>query len=596
MKKSCLPFVLLLTSALIPAVTTAADPIVVTATRTPVGLDDTLVSTTVIERAEIEQSQAVDVIDLLRRTTGVETAVNGGPGQTASVFLRGAESDHTLVLIDGVKMNPGTLGVAAIQNIPVSMIERIEVTKGPRATLYGSDAIGGVIQIFTRRESAAEAAVRFGSHDTRDLSLNLHRRDGDTRFGVDLAWQSSDGFPARSDAMEDSPWKNGSVNLYGGTETLGTRWTLQHLQSEGRTDYYDFLLTPVDQDFRNAVSSLKAENEFGENWFSRLTLSHFVDEIDQNQSDDYLETRRDVLDWQNDVALGDIHLLTAGLQLSREQADAVTFGTAYADDSDSNEIYLQDQVQWSAHQLQAGVRVTDHSSFAAHTTGDLNYGYTLAERTLLSAALGTGFRAPSSTDRFGFGGNPELEPETSRYLELALQWTGDGQRLRAGLFENEIDDLINFVDPDGFDGPLPGRNENIDATRTRGLELTYLLTRGPWRLDAGLLLQDPEDLASGRQLPRRAKQRGNLSGHYIGTAYDFGIELEYVGERPDSFYSDELLEAYTLVDLTAARRIAEVLQAGLRLHNLSDEDYQLAAGYNTAGRSLYFTLRYQPAR
>ncbi len=569
------------------------EPIVVTATRTATSTDQVLATSTIISRQEIIESQALSVVDVLRTKTGIDIASNGGPGQISSIFIRGAESDHTLIMIDGVKINPGTIGVAAIQNIPVNMIDRIEVIMGPRSTLYGSDALGGVIQIFTRRGETAEAGWRFGSFNTQELSASYHRKDENIRLGIDVSGARTDGFPTRTEADDDSPYTNDSINLKLGNTFGNTDLDFQYLGSRGRTDYYDFFLTPVAQDYTNSTTSLIARINAMENWVSKIKLSYFKDDIQQRQTTDYLKTSRYELDWQNDIVIGEHNLLTAGIQSYRENAESLSFGTGFDEDTDTVGIYVQDQFESGANQLTAGLRYTDHSSFDGKTTGELSYGYQASQAAKLIASFATGFRAPGSTDRFGFGGNPDLKPETSKSLELSARFNPSSvHRTRISLFQNEIDNLINFVDPDGFNGPIPGRNENIDETRTRGIELAYSLRKGPYVVDAGITYQDPKDLTTDKQLARRAKEKYNLTGRYVGSDYSASAELSYVGERPDSAFSDIVLDAYTLLNLSATKSFSNLIHVGLRLENIADEDYQLADGFNTAGRSAFFDIRY----
>ncbi|NOY17560.1 MAG: TonB-dependent receptor [Gammaproteobacteria bacterium] len=590
--------VVLPTASLADQVQAAADDIsdnkvIVTATRTANNVDQVLATSMLITRKEIQESQSLTVADILRTRTGIDIASNGGPGQTTSVFIRGAESDHTLIMIDGVKMNPGTIGVASIQNIPLNMVERIEIIMGPRSTLYGSDALGGVIQIFTRRGETAEAGWRFGSFNTQELSASYHRRDGNRRMGIDLSSMRTDGFPARMGANDDSPYKNDSINLKLGSTFGSTDLDFQVLKSRGRTDYYDFFLTPVAQDYSNTVSSLIAKIKASETWISKIKVSFFEDEIKQRQSMDFLKTRRYELDWQNDIAIGSANLLTAGVQAYQENAQSLSFGRGFDEDTDTVGLYVQDQFESGTNQLTAGLRYTDHSSFDGKTTGELSYGYQANQATKLIASFATGFRAPGSTDRFGFGGNPDLKPETSQNLELSARFNPSSvHRGRISLYQNEIDNLINYVDPDGFGGPVPGRNENIDKTRTRGIELSYSFNKGPYVVDAGVTYQDPKDLSTGRQLARRAKEKYNLIGRYVGSDYSASAELSFTGERPDSAFSNVVLDAYTLLNLSARKSFSKLINVGIRLENITDEDYQLADGFNTAGRAVFLDLRY----
>ncbi len=571
--------------------------VIVTATRTATDVDQALATSMLITRKEIEQSQSLSVTDVLRTKTGIDIASNGGPGQTTSIFIRGAESDHTLILIDGVKMNPGTIGVAAIQNIPLNMVDRIEVIMGPRSTLYGSDALGGVIQIFTRQGETTEAGWRFGSFNTQELSASYYRKDGNRRIGIDLSGARTDGFPARSGASDDSPYKNDSINLKLGSTFGITDLDFQFLGSRGRADYYDFFLSPVAQDYSNTVSSLIAKINASETWISKIKVSYFEDEITQKKSTDFLKTKRYELDWQNDIAIGSANLVTAGIQAYQENAQSLSFGSGFDEDTDTIGLYIQDQFESGASQLTAGLRYTDHSAFNGKTTGELSYGYQANQATKLIASFATGFRAPGSTDRFGFGGNPDLKPETSESIELSARFNPSSvHRGRLSLYQNEIDNLINFVDPDGFGGPIPGRNENIDKTRTRGIELSYSFNKGPYVINTGVTYQDPKDLSTDKQLARRAKEKYNLIGRYVGSDYSASAELSYTGERPDSAYSDIVLDAYTLLNLSATKSFSKLINVGIRLENITDEDYQLADGFNTAGRSVFLDLRYTNRR
>lgn len=574
-----------------------SSPLIVTATRTASNVDQVLATSIVINRKEILESQALTIADVLRNQTSINVASNGGPGQTSSIFIRGAESDHTLIMIDGVKMNPGTIGVAAIQNIPLNMVDRIELIMGPRSTLYGSDALGGVIQIFTRKGETTEAGWQFGSYNTQELSASYHQKKGSVRMGIDLSGARTDGIPARSDTTEDSPYTNDSINLKLGNTFGNTELDFQFLGSNGRTDYYDFVLTPVAQDYTNTTSSLNARINATDNWVSKLLLSYFEDDIEQRQSADYLKTTRYQLDWQNDIVIGSANLVTAGIQTYRENAQSLSFGSGFDEDTDTVGLYVQDQFESGANQLTAGLRYTDLSTFDGKTTGELSYGYQASNEAKLIASYATGFRAPGSTDRFGFGGNPYLVPETSQSIELSARFNPSSvHRTRISIFQNDIDNLINYVDPDGFNGALPGRNENIDKTRTRGVELAYSFRQGAYVVDAGVTLQNPEDLTTNKQLARRAKEKYNLTGRYVGSDYSVSAELTYTGERPDSAYSDIILDAFTLLNLSATKSFNDRINLGLRLENITDEDYQLADGFNTPGRSAFFDIRYMNRR
>jgi len=572
------------------------DPeIVITVTRSANSLSNVNASVLTVDREQIEASQAYDIAELLRVNAGFDIGRNGGPGQTASLFLRGAESNHTLVLIDGVKVNDGAVGQAALNNIRPDMIERVEVVKGPRSALYGSEAIGGVVQIFTRR---AEPGTQWGlmagggKDRTREFSANVQHRAGAWRGGVDLSGFATDGFPARTDASENSGNDNITANAYVG-------WSgpvdieLRHWQATGNTEYYSFDLMPLDQDFRNAVTALSLAGDPAANWHSKLVLSHTQDKIDQNQNDDFTHTTRWVADWQNDLHFSESDLVIAGLTLSREDAASLSFGTGFDTSTDAVEGYLQWQRHAGDHDFVAAVRVSDHEGFGTEPTGELSWGWRVVPAIRLRLAAASGYRAPGAADRFGFGGNPDLKPEKSRNLEAGAVWTpGPMHRVEVNMFRNDIDDLITFSDPDGFDGPVPGRNENIDRARITGIELRYRFERSAWWLDAAAVWQDPEDRATGAQLPRRAKQSYSLSAGFKRSGYRVGAEVVAVGERPDSSFSDVINDAYVLVNLNAQKQLSRRWLARARIENLFNEDYVLASGFNTQGRAAYIQVVY----
>ncbi|MGB5347760.1 MAG: TonB-dependent receptor plug domain-containing protein, partial [Woeseia sp.] len=300
--------------ATLPAVAAAADDvIVVTATRSERALQDVIVPVTVINREQIEQAAASDVAELLRFEAGLDIGRNGGPGQASSIFLRGTESNHTLVLVDGVRINPGTIGGAALQNIAPEVIERIEIVKGARSSLYGTDAIGGVINIITRRAGAgyAEAGAGTGSFATQSAYTSVGASGLAGEFGVTLNAQQTDGYAIRTDSDVQRGYDNLSANVYGSREFGAATVNLRHWRASGRSEYLDFFLAPIDQDYRNESSALEIATPLGERAASRLLLSYMIDEIDQNQSPDFVLSRRMALDWQYSINLPG-HSLAAG--------------------------------------------------------------------------------------------------------------------------------------------------------------------------------------------------------------------------------------------------------------------------------------------
>lgn len=580
------------------------DDVVVTATRRPISASEALPPMVVIDRDEIERSNAIDVAELLRFHAGVEIARNGGPGQVTSAFIRGANSNHTLVLIDGVKVNPGTAGGAALQNVTPELVERIEIVKGPRSSLYGSEAIGGVINIVTRRATEGRelgARVQAGRYGLRGAAGHFAWQEGDFGAGVSATTLSTDGFPTFRDSDDERGFENDAVNAWVRAGFGRFELEASHWQAEGNTEYSDFFRAPQDQDFRDRLSRLQLGWR-GARWGSTLTLSRFLDRIDQGElaadPADFVRTERDVLDWQNDLDFYAGLELTAGLSLVSERTSGQSFGAPLESapgrgnaDRDEEAAYLQAAFELGAHRFVAAGRHTDHQVFGGVNTWNLDWGRPLGEAWAVSAGLGRGFRAPSTSDLYAFGGNPELEPEVSRSAELGLSYNPvPDHELALSLFRTEIDALVEFVDPDGFGGPLPGRNENLGDARIKGAELSWRARYGDWRVTTQLLVQRPEDRDSGERLLRRAERSATVQLTRQLGEHELGLQMLASGERED--FGGVQLAGYVLANLTARLALAERWTLRARLENLLDQDYELVDGYNTAGRGLYASLAY----
>ncbi len=572
----------------------AIEPVIVTATRTENPAAEVLASVELIRGEDLLRQPASDLGDALRMIPGVEVARLGGPGQQTSLFLRGSESNHVLVLVDGLRINPGTIGSAAIQNIAPELVERVEIVKGPRSTLYGSDALGGVINVITRRGAANGGSVQagFGRYGTRsaNLTAGIGGEPGDASLGV--SWLDSDGFPTRSGDATDRGYENRSftaaARAHVGAVELGARaW-----HAAGTSEYSDFFVTPVDQDFENSAIAVSAEFAPSESWQLRLTAGHAIDELEQNQSPDFLETQRATLDWQNDIAFSR-HRLTAGLLWQDEDADAESFGLPYGADTSTSQFYVQDQVAFGAHRLLAGAAYTDHESFGGHATWNAEYGHAIGERTLLTVAAGTAFRAPDATDLFGFGGNPDLNPEESQSVELGYrQRIGERQTFSLTAFRNEIDELIQFVVTDF--NTFEGENRNVETARIEGVEAAWRYDGESWALRAGATLQDPRDTVTNARLLRRARDHFTLAALRRVRKHEIALDLLYAGERRDfGFPAQTRLSAYWLANLSARLAIGPRWTLLARMENLFDEDYELASGFNTMGQSLFVALRHE---
>ena len=588
-------------------------PVMVTATRTPLIADQEMAPVIVITAEQLQLAQGQDVGAVLRNYAGLDLAANGGPGQPESLFLRGTNSNHTLVMVDGVRLNPDNGFGSALQNIRLADVERIEIVKGPRASLYGSDAIGGVINIITKKAAeglhygAHASAARYGTYDDGG---RFSYGQGDSGFALDADDYHTDGFPAVAGATADSGNTDRSWNGNGHTKLGAVDLALHHWQSSGTTQYigFDFNppfgLVPFDEDYRDQTTGINLGGRFRDGWRSSLSLSHMLDEVDQHQTDpfnlppapDFVHTQRNVVDWQNDLSLSDTQLLTAGLYTEAEQTATLTFGSAYAESHRVNALYGEDDLDLGSQRLVLAGRDTHDQAFGNHLTWNGDYGLDLDTDTRLTAGAGTAFRAPTAAERFGFGGNPDLKPETSENLELGLrQKLGTDQQFSADLFQDRLDDLIQFVPMPAPGNPFGGENENVAHARIRGLELSHSLSLASWRWHTDVIIQDPRDRDTDTTLIRRARHTLTTSLDWHDDRTSAGLNLLFTGPRADLDFTTgaPVTDAgYALLGVSLRRELGEGFAALMRVDNLLDSRYQTASGYNTARRSLYLGLEY----
>lgn len=577
------------------SITPDTQEIVVTATRVPTPLDDVLAPVLVIDRSRIEGSAATDAADVLRFNAGLDLARNGGPGQTTAVFIRGADSNHTLVLVDGVRINPGTIGLAGLQNISPSMIERIEVVKGPRSALYGTDAIGGVINVITRRgaDTGWTAQLGYGDYDTQEASFS--GGFATDRFELDLgvSWLESDGFPTRTDDDTNRGYENfnGMAQVRGdvGPAEVAVRyWTAQ-----GTSEYSDFFLTPVDQDFDTTTSTLTVAWPAGATARIELGATRFEDRIQQNQSPDYLETLRDAWNAQVDWRAG-IHELGAGAMYSHERASSESYGDSMRAVTDVLNLFVQDRLQSGPHRVLLALGYTDHETAGNAFTWNAEYGHALGKATLLYGLGGTGFRAPDATDRYGFGGNPSLDPERSLNLEIGVRHRlNDRHALSLAAFRNDINNLIEFVTL-SYD-PFVGENQNVDEARIEGVEAAYEYRGESWSARVEAIHQDPRNVTTGEQLYRRARNSLTVSAQRAFGPVTLGLDVLATGQRKDVGFPEPVtLDGYVLANLNATWQATRAVAVTARIENLLDSQYELADTFNTPDRGLYLALRYAP--
>lgn len=582
------------------------DSVVVTATRTEQSQAGTLAAVTVIDRAEIERMQAQSVADLLQGTPGLSIANNGGPGKSTSLFLRGTEADHVLVLVDGVKIGSATLGQPSIQNIPVDQIERIEIVRGPFSSLYGSEALGGVIQIFTRRPRGAfepHLSLGYGSNASFRGSAGLGGRSGDGWYAVEATHENTDGInacrgkpsPRGAGCFVDEPDRDGfrdsSVSLKGGYR-FGQAWDAdaQWLRSWGYNAYDGSSSNQSDVVQQVAGARVRWRPDHA----VTLTLSagQSADLSDNYRNGVYastFDTHRDLGSLQGDLALGG-GLWSLGYDWQRDRVDS---STDYARDRRLNRgVFAQWQGTFGAHSLQASARHDDNQQFGGKSTGSLLWGWEFASALRLTASAGTAYKAPTFNELYFPGyGNPALRPESSRSYELGLRGTPGWGQWSLNAFQTRIRDLIAYDASIG----LPG---NVERARIRGAEAVASTKLADWTLRGTATWLDPRNESAanrGKLLPRRAGRSARLDADRSFGAVSVGASLYAAAHRYDDLANARRLGGYALTDLRLAYALDRAWQAQLSLRNAFGKRYETAAFYNQPGRTVMLSVSYRPA-
>lgn len=590
------PVVMLSVSAAQPA---RMDPVVITATRIPQPVSSLLSDLRIIDSADIANAGNQSLSELLQSQGGVEVATNGGPGQVSGVFVRGTNANHVVVLIDGVRMNSATSGTNAFENIPLGQIERIEILRGPASSLYGADAIGGVIQIFTRREgNRTSLTAGVGTWSTQRYSARLAREMGPTRLSVQAGYEDTRAFSATNARStfsfnpDHDPYRNKNLGAnLGHTWAPGQELALRALISEG-TAHFDS--GPGSDDInrqRLATYALESRNKLRANWSSNLRLARGTDDVQTLGSfPGKFRTDQNQVSWQNDIAAGGGQF-ALGLEYRHESVDS---STDYSKTRRTlRSAFAGYSGDFGANLLQASARHDDNSQFGAHNTGNLGYGYKFARDWRVAAAVGTAFKAPSFNDLYFvspyFSGNPGLKPERATSRELAATYDDGTQRAGLTFYHNQIRDLI-AVDP-SFSTVI-----NVNAAKIRGGTLQFGADVAGYRLKAEITRQEATDQGTGRLLPRRAKTFGTLSMARTAGSLRFGAEVVASGERFDTVANtpSARLVGYALLNLRAAYAFSAAYAVSIRWNNVLDKQYELVRGYNTPGANVFVSLEYTP--
>ncbi|MDY0073286.1 MAG: TonB-dependent receptor [Thauera sp.] len=596
---------------------TTLNPVTVTATRVETRVSEVIADVTVIDRAEIERAAGTTIIDLLGRQPGVQFARSGGAGTATSLYLRGAKPDQTKVLIDGLPINSIDGSGSPLRFIPLANVERIEILRGPASMLYGADAVGGVIQIFTRKGKPGvnvDAFAGYGSDDTAKVAAGVSAGSEQWRLRVEGSHDNHRGISAQRHARNRDADKDGYRNSAGAASASflpaeGHEIGFSFRQNEGRA-HYDSGNVPANsffdayQDFRTKQWQVFANNRLGSNWTSRLQYGETTDwqknYAEWNPTGSAFETENRLLSWQNDLALP-LGQLVLGVE--RLEQEAYVQDGFRSKETDTDSVFIGWNADLGAHSWQLSSRYDDHSQYGSQTTYGLAYGYQLTETLRAHASYGTSFKAPRLDELFhpAWGGNPDLKPEKGKNREVGLVWDNGQHSISATYYHNKLRNLISWV---SLPSPPWGINENVDKAKLEGLTLSYAGQFAGFDLRTSYDWLNAKNESSGNRLGRRARNKLQIDVLKRWGDLETGIELVGVGSRYNDNTETNRLAGYGLVNLTGRYAFNRNLALEARIDNLFDREYDLARGYafggpgyvayDTPGITAFVGIRYTP--
>jgi vitamin B12 transporter len=578
------------------------DDVVVTATRTPQPRDAVIADVTVIDQEEIQRGGQTTFVELLQRQPGIEITSTGGAGTQSGIFMRGTNTGHVVVLVDGMRINSATAGITAFENLPLSQVERIEILRGPATSLYGQDAIGGVIQIFTKKgggKPRVYANLGYGTYNSKKAEAGVRGSINDTSFALNLSASDTNGFSAYDtkniNFKDNDGYRNLSVSANLSQKLAdGHEISMQFFESDGNADYDNqFNTTAFSSHNKLNVQSfaLTSNNQFTSNWLSKLRVgfgkdkSHIVDETFTDKT----ITDLTQINWQSDLLLP-IGMLTLMYDRLEEELSA---DTDYDKTNRKNEGYVASYLaNFGAHSLHLSYRDDHNSSFGNNQTGGIGYGFSFNPNWRLVASYGSAFKAPTFNDLYyPFFSNPNLSPEKSENVEASLRYQDSDTTLSATLFDHRIRNLIAF-DLSTF------TIENVNKAHIKGLSLAGNQHWDNFNLQASVDIQSPKDDATSNLLARRANRNGKLNLSYDWQNWQFGAEALSASARYNDLANSTRLNGYTLYNLTTSYKVNQDWSIQARANNVFNKNYVLAVDgnipYNTPGANLFVNVRYQP--
>jgi vitamin B12 transporter len=598
------------------------DSVVVTATRSKLNLDQVLADVTVLTRADIERQAFGGLADLLRSAGCFELARNGGPGAQTSMFLRGANTQHTLVLVDGIRLDTQNgSGGAAWENIPLAQIERIEIVRGAASAIYGSDAVAGVVQVFTRKGSGApllEVAAGLGSLGTVKSDASISGSQGMFDYALSVAAEFSDGFNTKPAAFDPKNpnyvadldgWRSHSSSARLGMN-VNAQHRLQVLALRSHMDSgYDAVAKPkpgIDDRNLHDSQALSANwtATWTPDWQSELSISQAKARYETKPSFYLTETQVDSYALNSSLKLGPgkLNLLLERREDKLINSSLITGPSAERSQNAVGAAYLLSLGDWDA---QAHLRHDDDSEFGGINTGTLAAGLRLNKEWRVRASAGTAFRAPTLYQSFSqYGPKPgaaKLQAERGKNAELGLDFKSGVHQFGLTVYDNKVTDLISWdaqfvanCPPGKPPQPWDGCYGNLGEVELKGVSLKGATELIGLNLSGNLDLQSTKDLGTGLVLGRRAQQHGGFRIDKQLGAWSLGSQVLAYSYRYDRNDNKVKLPGYALLNLDARYQVNKNLQLQINLDNALDKVYQTAGGFAQAPRTVFFGMRFSP--
>ena len=620
------------------------DDVFVTATRTPISKNNVIADVTTISSEDIERAGSSSLPELLQRQPGIEISNLGGAGKVSTLSLRGTSSTHSIVLIDGMRVGAATTGFSAIEHIPLSQIEKIEIVRGPASSLYGQDAIGGVIQIFTKKGVDGfkpYVGIGYGSYNTSNFQSGIRGGNNQTTYAINFSAMNTDGFSAFiPNPNNTSGAVTNAANLdKDGYKNYSLSSSLNHkINQDYEIDFQYFLSkgkNKFDQrfadfspfvDFKNEARQesygLNLKGQINNAWQSSIKVGQSTDKyLDKQKFNpniglfdipncgglcgaqdstlvDLYKTTQNQFTWQNNIKLnkGSLTLLYDFLEQKIKTTDL------YEKTQRTNHgVMVGYSLIEDKHNFQSNFRKDFNSAYDDAVTGNIGYAYSINSNWTVSSSYGTAFVSPSFNFLYSLAdssalGNPNLKPEKSKNIEGSIRYKDDSGSMSLTMFQNKIDDFIIYTAP--AEAGSRTSTQNLNNAEIQGLTISGDQFFGHFQMKGSLTSQSAKNEDTDKYLPRRASLIGNINLNYYIGHWNIGVEETFSGNRFNDSANTVNLSGYALTNIVTDYKINDKLKLNLRLNNVFDKDYSLAAEgasgfrYQTPGRSLFANLRY----